>query len=75
MNHITNINRTISRNFSKSSLKIHFKVIVPYHLQYESRDNEPRRNHSYGEWIENNMGKNNKIETQEKIRDFYQYYS
>ena len=63
MNHI---NRTISRNFSKSSLKINFKVIVPYHLQYESRDNESKINHSYERRIEKNMGKNNRIERQEK---------
>jgi len=60
--------------------------MIPYHEQYESRDNEneiKRRfdrwsgpsNNSYGKWIEENRGCS-RIERQEKIKEFLdKFYS
>ena len=50
---------------------------VPYHEQYESRDNEneiKQRIKSYGKWYEESDKPIIRIERQKKIREFLQQY-
>tara|TARA_Y100000590_G_scaffold453576_1_gene598870 strand:+ start:1185 stop:1424 length:240 start_codon:yes stop_codon:yes gene_type:complete len=50
---------------------------VPYHEQYESRDNEneiKQRIKSYGKWYEESDKPIIRIERQKKIKEFLQQY-
>ena len=78
MNHF----RRSSRNITTSSIPrtLGFNMI-PYHEQYESRDNENEikrrfaKPNSYGEWIQQNPGVT-RIERQEKLKEFLdKFYS
>ena len=75
---------TILRNFSKYIPTKHKAwsyqngfYRVPYHEQYESRDNEneiKQRIKSYGKWYEESDKPIIRIERQKKIREFLQQY-
>ena len=71
--------RILTRTMYTSSIKkpIAFNMI-PYHEQYESRDNENeiRPNKSYGEWIKENLGTTTRQERQIKMKEFLdKFYS
>ena len=79
MNSLNILSRNIRLRNISGARNIGFNMI-PYHEQYESRDNETEikrkyENNSYGKWLIENRGCSRK-ERQEKIKSFLdKFYS